>query len=602
MRVRILGRGVSALTAPASLLGQNLEITLDTAVGLLADRLDNPKFRGPAHPLTGIAQGWQPAQSNNVGGIRFDLTHNMSLSGEESQLIHNYCGRQGMGILQTGRWVRQGERLDLTLWARAQHHPVTLRVGLRPLQSRAAYYDEATIEVTATYWKPYQASLTAPRDDQEAVFFCYLEGEGMVWLDQIHLRPAGSSSLRQDLLDQVRTLDIPVLRFPGGCVSTNYHWQHGTGPTHLRPSLADPVFKWTMEYDFGTDEYLALCQEFGIQPQITVNIGSGTPDEAGEWAAYCANWYRQRSLSLPIMYWQMGNEHYGAWELGNMSGDLYAEALHEYVPAIHRNYPNARIIALGPETGEILPEQRLPWRLPVLHKAGDLIDVLALQIYASGWNEDKTAQYESVLRQTEGVTGILRKALDDCTAAGKGTHVAVTEWNLWHNAAHYDDRGFLEPYDVEHALYVASMLHRFVGLAPGLELANFYHLVNPMGVFISRGPQVQETVLADIFRLYRPAFPGMIVPLAVDAPSLVEGIPAIDAVCLENAQGTWLLVANRSQREECELQLEALPSLRDGTMLVGTGLHGGFVSGIVQAGRPATLPPLSVARLRLEAS
>lgn len=599
MRVHIRGRGASTSTAPATLLGQNLEITGDTAPGLLADRLDNPKFRGPAHPLTGIAQGWQPAQSNNVRGIRFELVHGMSLSGEESQLIHNFSGRPGMGILQTRRWVRHGERLEVSLWARVQHHPVTLRVGLRPLQARAAYYDEATIEVTATYWKPYQIQLAAPRDDQEAVFFCYLEGEGMVSLDQIHLRPAGPSILREDLYESIRTLGVPVLRFPGGCVSTNYHWRYGTGPAHLRPSLPDPVFKWTMEYDFGTDEYLAMCQEMGIQPQVTVNIGSGTPDEAGEWAAYCAAWYRRRNLRPPVMYWQMGNEHYGAWELGNMSGEQYADALHEYVPAVHRNYPEARIIALGPETGEILPEQRLPWRLPVLQKAGDLVDVIALQTYASGWDEDKTVQYMNVLQQAERVTGVLREALDDCADADKGTRVAVTEWNLWHNAAHYDDKGFLEPYDVEHALYVASMLHRFVGLAPGLELANFYHLVNPMGVFISRGPQVQETVLAEVFRLYRPGFPGKIVPLALDSPALAEGVPAVDAVCLENAQGPWLYVANRSMDEACALELDGLPALSEGVMLVGESLQGGLASEAVQAGRSLAVPPLSIARFRL---
>lgn len=601
MHIDVVGLGVSDLVAPATLLGQNLEMTLDTSAGLLAERLANPKFRGPAHPLTGIAQGWQPAQGNNLAGIRFDLTHGMSLSGEESQLIHNYCGRQGIGILQTGRWVRQGERLEVSLWARAQHHPVRLRVGLRPLQARATYYDEAVIDVATTYWKSYRASLAAPCDDQEAVFFCYLDGEGMTWLDQVHLRPAESGLVRQDVMDLVRSLRIPVLRFPGGCVSTNYHWRYGTGSAQLRPSLADPVFKWSMEYDFGTDEYLALCQGMGIRPQITINIGSGTPDEAGEWAAYCAEWYRQRGIEPPAMYWQMGNEHYGAWELGNMSGDLYAEALHEYVPAVRRNYPRARIIALGPETGDILPEQRLPWRMPVLEKAGDLVDVVAMQAYASGWDADKTRQYAGVLQQAERVAAMLQRAIDDCTRAGKGTRVALTEWNLWHNAAHYDDKGFLEPYDVEHGLYVASMLHHFVRLAPGLELANFYHLINPMGVFISRGPQLQETVLADVFRLYRPAFPGNVVALAVQSPLLLEGVPIVDATCLADAQGMWLFVANRSQSEEAELDLKALPVVTDGTMLVGTDTQGIFTSAAMQAGQPVTIPPLSVARLRLGA-
>ncbi len=204
------------------------------------------------------------------------------------------------------------------------------------------------------------------------MFFITVQGQGIVWLDQVHLLPEGEPVVRRELTDAWRALRIPVLRFPGGCISTNYHWGHGTGPRHLRPTLPDPVFKWETNYEFGTDEYLALCLEQGIQPQISVNVGSGTPDEARDWAAYCAAWYARQGAEPPEIYWQIGNEHWGAWELGNMSGEMYAEALREYVPAIRAAYPRARIVALGPEQGEVFdPDQRLPWREPVLAHAAD---------------------------------------------------------------------------------------------------------------------------------------------------------------------------------------------------------------------------------------
>jgi hypothetical protein len=84
-----------------------------------------------------------------------------------------------------------------------------------------------------------------------------------------------------------------------------------------------------------------------------------------------------------------------------------------------------------------------------------------------------------------------------------GSHSrAVTEWNLWRRASHYDGQGFLEPYDVTHGLYVAAALAHFCRLAPDLELANFYNLLNLMGLWIARGATVAATPAVDVFRLF----------------------------------------------------------------------------------------------------
>ena len=592
--------GPAGHVAPATLLGHNLELAGDTVAGLLADRLDNPHFAPPEDHQTGIAGGWEPGASRNAGGMRFELTPGMGLGGSTAQLLHNFGGRSGCGLVQTRRWLRAGETLEVSLWARAQHHPVALRIGLRPLAARAPAYAEAQVAITTTYWREYRVTLQAPVDDAYAVFYCFLEQIGLVWLDQLHLQPKGSGTVRDDVRAAFQSLRIPVLRFPGGSVTGGYHWRYGTGPAATRPTLPDPVFKWAVSYDFGTDDYLALCAEQGILPQISVNIGTGTPEEAGEWAAYVATWYREQGLNPPPMYWQIGNEQWGAWELGNMSGEMYAEALREFVPAVRAAYPSARIVALGPENGEGLEAgTSSPWREPVLERAGDLVDLLALQWYASGWDEDPAVELLQALRGADTLAGSVRRAVADCRKRGLATRLAVTEWNYWRHASHYDGLGFLEPYDVLHGLFVFAVLQRFTGLTPDLELANFYHLLNPMGVFICRGPQVQETPLASLCRLVRPAFPGRVLPLHTQCDELSAGTAAVEAMALTNDAGHWLLLANYSPTEAATIELEGLPPYEGGSALVGEGLRAGWrLESTGPLRGSITVPPQSVMRLQ----
>jgi len=441
-----------------------------------------------------------------------------------------------------------------------------------------------------------------PRDDDEAAFFIMLPEEGLVWIDQVHLRPVGMGDARTDVLETFRTLNIPVLRFPGGCISTNYHWKHGTGAHHLRPNLPDPVFMFEMHYEFGTDEYLQLCVDQGIMPQISVNIGTGTPQEAGEWAAYVAEWFRAKGIEPPLMYWQMGNEHYGAWEIGGMSGEMYADALREYVPAVRANYPNARIIALGPSNGELtFAGQSAPWRAPVLEHAADLVDVLAIQYYCGGWDEDPVKRQASVMQNATGLAATVRQAIEDIQVAGVSMGVAVTEWNMWQYASHHDDRDFLEKYDVQHGLFVASIFHDFFQLTPELELANFYNLFNVMGIIMAHGPEVEETPLADVFRLYRPVLPGQATPLAVESPVL-EGteLPAVTAAYVTNDAGSWLFLVNRSVTNTIEVGLAAFPHAGNVDMLIGYDLQGKFSAATIKVEAQAiTLSPMSISRVKV---
>jgi len=595
--LRVAGRATHLVAE--TLLGHNLEAGGGCIQAMTSERLDNPKFLGAANWQTGIAPGWQP-MGNNMGHVRYELTPGMSLSGYESQLIHNF-GQEPVGILQTGRGLRKGETLEVELWAKAWHQPVTLQLEIAPLPSRQPCYDSKTVVVDAAYWKPYRVTLTSPCDDDQAVFKCLLPGEGVLWIDQIHLRPAGEGQLCQELIDRIGTLHMPVLRFPGGCATTNYHWRHGTGPAHLRPLLPDPVFKTNACYEFGTDEYLELCLSQKIRPHLTINIGSGTPDEAAEWAAYCAAWFRKRGVQPPTAYFQAGNEQYGSWESSHMTGDMYVDALKEFVPPLRKAYPNSRIIALGQRNSDGLrPELVTPWLTQVLDHAADYFDVLTLSRYKGQWNDASLDRQINVVESVPKVESDLRTMVEALRTRGLKQTVALTEWNFWLHASHWDGKGFQEPDDAQHGLFVAGMLNMFARLGADMELANFYHLVHAMGVFGRRGAGVETRSTADIFQLYRPAFPGRFLPLAVHSPALGECEPAVDALGLSNAKGTWLFFANRSPTENARVKLDGFTEGAAEVVMLRaddplTPLRSAKAP---RAGTTVLLPPLSLVRLR----
>jgi hypothetical protein len=179
---------------------------------MLSDRLRNPKFAGPENPQTGIAAKWEPI-GNTMGGLTCRLISGMYLSGREAQLIHNTTERARVGILQAGVRVRAGEDYEVEMWARAQHRPVTLSVGLRQAGRRAPEGSKAEMIFDLAHWHRRACRITAPGDG-DAFFEITIPGDSRVIVDQVHLRPASQGHVSQELLDALKQLPCPVLRFP----------------------------------------------------------------------------------------------------------------------------------------------------------------------------------------------------------------------------------------------------------------------------------------------------------------------------------------------------------------------------------------------------
>jgi len=574
------------------ILGHNIEMCLGTANGLLSERLRNPKFLGPAHPMTGIAPHWL---GTTYGGAAYELTPFGGMAGSEAQLVRVFGPIGGSHLVQNKIQVRAGEELELEIWARAWHGPVTLRAKLLPLPANSKEYDSGEVVVDRPYFKRHTLPLKASRDDNEARLQLQIVGHGEVWFDQVHLRPRGEPHLCREVVETMAGMRIPTLRFPGGIVVNAYHWRHGTGPVHLRPAALDAAFHhdWYLNYDFGLDEYLRICADNGVVPAITLNVATETPDDARELAEYCAEWFAKEGLEPPLVYWHVANHPYGR-TTAHMTPDMYAQVIRDFVPGVKTAYPKGRIVAVTSWNHLAAEAEEAAWREALFTQA-DLIDLVEVQKY--GGCDPHAAPDEQLGRLRDALSDVepkLREFIKLCRSRGVGWNVGVAEWNWWMQASHWDGREFEEPPTVLHGLFIAGMIRRFAALAPDLEVAHFYNLVNCMGILNHRGVDVEVTDSVRVFNLFRPALPGRFVPLEIAGEAA-----DVEALGLENDEGLHLFLTNRSATGSAKVSLGDLAA--DGASRIcfqGDKRTGSFEKAESKlSGDTVEVPPLSIVRL-----
>ena len=146
-----------------------------------------------------------------------------------------------------------------------------------------------------------------------------------------------AEGFRQDVLEAMRRIHVPVLRWPGGCFVSSYHWKKAVG--RRRTPFFDKAWRVEDPNDFGTDEYVALCRKIGCEPYICTNAGTGTAEEMSDWVEYCnldhegefAKWRIANGHEKPfgVKYWSIGNENYGSWEIGAKSAQEWGRLVLE---------------------------------------------------------------------------------------------------------------------------------------------------------------------------------------------------------------------------------------------------------------------------------
>jgi alpha-L-arabinofuranosidase len=326
---------------------------------------------------------------------------------------------------------------------------------------------------------------------------------------------ADDRGFRRDVLDALRPLGVPVLRWPGGNFASGYHWADGVGPPEARPRRMELAWHAEEPNRFGTDEFLAYCRALGAEPYVCLNMGSGTLDEAQAWVEYCngggdthwANRRRENGHADPygVRYWGLGNELYGPWQIGAMSAEAYVAKAREWAKVLRWTDPQVQLVACGQNGWS-------EWDRVVVDGLVAEVDFHSIHLYTGSndyWaNVLAPHQAERALRTCQALIDRARYL----QRVDRPVHVAYDEWNVWFREREASG-GLEERYTLADALAVATYLNVFVRHCRTVRMANLAQLVNVIAPVVTRPDGLFLQAIHHPLRLYA----EHTLPVALDA-------------------------------------------------------------------------------------
>jgi alpha-L-arabinofuranosidase len=422
--------------------------------------------------------------------------------------------------------------------------------------------------------------------------------------------------VRRELVEAIKSIHPALIRYPGGCFADSYHWQDGIGPRAGRPTVKNKAwnrfpylgkhFGPMEDNHFGTDEFLKLSEEMGAEAQLTVNVGSGTAEEAAAWVEYCngpqdSRWGALRARNghphpYGVKYWSLGNEMFSFFEIGHMTPDQYVRVFNEYAHAMRRADPKIKLIGCGtmwpsPTQNNANPillaaiGRRDDINRTVLEGAGNEMDYLSMHLY--GPSNFFTVRYHVLHQFLHREQSSSRKVYYDIicslpymekfvagnamdvraySPSGKKISLAFDEWNLWY--AFYSD--VIETnFNLRDGLWVASMLNMFHRHAPDMPIANISQMVNCIGIICSSRLGTFLTPSALVFRMYTEHAGKELLPSRVECPALPHEteLPVLDLSATRTGDRVSLFFVNRhydmAVNASCRLPgIEVVPPVR----------------------------------------
>jgi alpha-N-arabinofuranosidase len=300
---------------------------------------------------------------------------------------------------------------------------------------------------------------------------------------------------RTDVIEAVKELNVSITRYPGGNFVSNYHWKDGIGPKDERPPRMELAWSRLETNRFGTDEFMEFAREVGTKPYFSVNMGTGTIEEAQQWVEYCnvkgGPYYAElrKKYGHPepyhVKYWSLGNEMDGFWQMGHLNASDYAKKAREAAKLMKLTSPEIKLIAAGSSNYRPNADPN-EWNATILHELRDVVDFLALHMYV-GNPDDNYYNYLStpmVLEErTKIVKGMIAREMQNADRGDRDPiFIAWDEYNSWYRARDQETmsgtRALEEHYNLEDALVIAGFLNVFVRNADIVKMANMAQLVN----------------------------------------------------------------------------------------------------------------------------
>ena len=336
---------------------------------------------------------------------------------------------------------------------------------------------------------------------------------------------ADADGFRRDVLEAARALRVPLLRWPGGNFVSGYHWTDGIGPQSDRPRRMELAWGAEESNQFGTDEFIRYCRALGTEPYICLNLGTGTLDEAQAWVEYCngtgntywANRRRANGAQEPynVRLWGLGNEMWGAWQIGGLSAEDYTKKAVQMAKMLLRTDPSIELVSCGHDGWS-------DWDRVVLEGLAPFVRYHSVHLYtgsADYWRNVLEPQLaDHYLRVCEATIERVRYEQRIEHPIG----IAFDEWNVWYRTRDPAGRagGLEERYDLSDVLAVACYLNVFTRHCRSVEIANYAQMVNVIAPIFTRPDGLFLQTVYHPLRLYAELALETALDVFVDAPTV----------------------------------------------------------------------------------
>jgi len=316
---------------------------------------------------------------------------------------------------------------------------------------------------------------------------------------------ADDQGFRQDVLDLVRELKVPIVRYPGGNMVSAYNWEDGVGPQDDRPHRLELAWRSIETNQMGTNEFVDWARKAGSEVMMAVNLGTRGVDAARNLLEYCnhpggtywSDLRRQHGYSEPhaIKTWCLGNEMDGPWQVGQKTPDEYGRIAKETAKAMRLVDPNIELVSCGSSSSSMpsFPE----WEAKTLDHTYDEVDYLSLHQYFDN-NADDSQNYLAFTMELDRFMDTVIATCDYIKAkkrSRKTMMLSFDEWNVWYHSTNADRK--LEPwtvappqledvYNFEDALLVGGILISFLRRADRVKMACMAQLVNVIAPIMTK--------------------------------------------------------------------------------------------------------------------
>jgi alpha-N-arabinofuranosidase len=366
---------------------------------------------------------------------------------------------------------------------------------------------------------------------------------------------------RTDVLEALKALEIPVLRWPGGCFADTYHWMDGVGPRENRPKIKNVHWGGVIEDNsFGTNEFLNFCEMLGADPYISANVGSGSIAEMVNWIEYMtsdddvpmANLRRANGREKPwdVKFFGIGNENWGCG--GEMTPEHYADLLRNYSSYARKYGGNKfRRVACGANSDDF------NWNRVLMENARRYADDFAVHYYTiagKGWNDKGPATgfgedlYFNGLKKAMYMDEIIKgnaKIMDE-KDPGKRQGLMVDEWGIWTNVEPGTNPAFLfQQNSMRDALVASLTLDILNKHCDRVKMANIAQTVNVLqAVILTSGDKMVITPTYYVFDMYKGHKEAKLLPVTLTSEDYTyngQSIPAVSQTVSLADDGTLYL-------------------------------------------------------------